>query len=91
MLFLIYIQRFELKLSDSLLINWDKTSIVSVTETLLLMRNKLYVNMRKPDFFICKNKDADQLRGKRAADQHLCFCYIDGIIPLLPKFEISSI
>ena len=25
---------------------------------------------------ICENKDADQLRGKREADQRLCFRYI---------------
>ena len=29
--------------------------------------------MRKPDFCICKNKDADQPRGNREADQRLCF------------------
>ena len=29
--------------------------------------------MRKPTFCICENKDADQLRGNRAADQCLCF------------------
>ena len=29
--------------------------------------------MRKPAFCICKNKDADQLRGYREADQRLCF------------------
>ena len=33
--------------------------------------------MRKPAFCICKNKDADQLRGKRADDQSLWFCYKD--------------
>ena len=27
--------------------------------------------MRKPDFCICENKDADQLRGNREADQRL--------------------
>ena len=32
--------------------------------------------MRKPTFCICKNKDADQLRGNREADQRLCFRYI---------------
>ena len=48
--------------------------------------------MRKPAFNIyAKNKGADQLHGSRAADQHLCFCYIDSTIPLLPKFEISSL
>ena len=47
--------------------------------------------MRKPAFCICKNKDADQLRGNREADQRLCFCYIDSTIPLLSKSEISSL
>ena len=47
--------------------------------------------MRKPDFCICENKDADQLRGNREADQRLCFRYTDITIPLLPKSEISSL
>ena len=47
--------------------------------------------MRKPDFFICENKDADQLRGNREADQRLCFRYMDSTIPLLSEFEISSL
>ena len=47
--------------------------------------------MRKLAFCICKNKDADQLWVSRTADQHLCFCYIDSTIPLLPKSEISSL
>ena len=46
--------------------------------------------MRKSDFRICENKDADQLRGNREADQRLCFRYTDSTIPLLPKSEISS-
>ena len=41
--------------------------------------------MRKPAFCICENKDADQLRGNREADQCLCFRYTDSTIPLLPK------
>ena len=41
--------------------------------------------MRKPAFRICKSKDADQLCGNRAADQRLCFGYIDSTIPLLPQ------
>ena len=44
--------------------------------------------MRKSDF--CENKGADQQRGNRAADQRLCFCYIDSAIPFLPKSEISA-
>ena len=47
--------------------------------------------MRKLTFCICENKDADQLRGNREADQRLCFRYIDSTIPLLSKSEISSI
>ena len=47
--------------------------------------------MRKPAFCICENKDADQLRGDREADQRLCFRYIDSTIPLLSKSEISSL
>ena len=47
--------------------------------------------MRKPAFCICENKDADQLRGNREADLHLGFRYIDSTIPLLPKYEISSL
>ena len=46
--------------------------------------------VRKPDFCICENKDADQLRGNREDDQRLCFRYTDSTIPLLPKYEISS-
>ena len=47
--------------------------------------------MRKPVFGVSKNKHADQLRNDSAADQGLCFHYIDSIIPLLPKSEISSL
>ena len=41
--------------------------------------------MRKPAFCICENKDADQLRANREADQRLCFRYMDSIIPLFLK------
>ena len=40
--------------------------------------------MRKTDFCMCENKDADQLRGNREADQRLCFRQTDSTIPLLP-------
>ena len=43
--------------------------------------------MRKLAFCKCENKDADQLRGYREADQHLCFRYTDSKIPPLPKSE----
>ena len=47
--------------------------------------------MRKQAFRICENKDADQLRGNREADQRLCFRYSDSTIPLVPKSEFSSL
>ena len=46
--------------------------------------------MRKPTICIGDNKDADQLRGNREADQRLCFRYSDSTLPLLLKTEISS-
>ena len=48
------------------------------------------LDVRKQAFCICENKDEDQLRGNREADQRLCFRYIDSTIPLLPIYEISS-
>ena len=51
----------------------------------------IQVSVRKQAFCICENKDADQLRVNREADQRLCFRYMDCTVPLLPKSEISSI
>ena len=39
--------------------------------------------IRKQTFCICENKDADQPRGNREADQRLWIRYIDSTIPLL--------
>ena len=47
--------------------------------------------MRKSDFCICKNKEADQMCSNCATDQRLCFRYIESAIPLLPKSKISSL
>ena len=47
--------------------------------------------MRKPDFCKGANKDAYQFHGNSEADQRLCFRYIHSTIPLLPKYEISSL
>ena len=47
--------------------------------------------MRKPIIPIGENKDADQLRGNREADQRLYFRYSDSTIPILLKSEISSL
>ena len=36
-------------------------------------QHDLSLVMRKPAFCLCENKDADQLRGSREADQSLLF------------------
>ena len=46
--------------------------------------------MGKPTICIGENKDADQLRGNREADQRLCFRYSDSKIPPLANSKISS-
>ena len=49
--------------------------------------------LRKPDVYICENKDADQLRGNREADQRLCFLAIrivQFLFNLNTKFQASS-
>ena len=53
---------------------------------------RLYMSrpMRKPTICISENKDADQLRGNREADQRLCFRYLDSTIPPLLNSKISS-
>ena len=60
------------------------------TESSKILSNMNLV-MRKPAFCLCENKDADQLRGNREADQRLCFRNTDSTIPLLHKSEISSL
>ena len=52
--------------------------------------------VRKPTICMGKNKDADQLRGNREADQRLCFRYTDSTFPplLISKFSrfwVSSV
>ena len=47
--------------------------------------------MRKPAFWQCENKSTDQLHGYYAADQPLCYHYIESTIPLLSRSEISSL
>ena len=43
--------------------------------------------MRKLGFCLCKNKDADQLFSNCAADQCLCFSFMDSSISLLNKIN----
>ena len=45
--------------------------------------------MRKPDFCLCENKGADQLRSNCEADQRLCFHYTDSTISPLLRDKIS--
>ena len=56
-----------------------------------ILQRKMSRVMRKPTICICENKDADQLRGNREADQRLCFRYLNSTIPLLLKSKISSL
>ena len=57
----------------------------------MVIKANLSLVMRKPDFCICENKDDDQLRGNCEADQRFCFRYTDSTIPLLPKYETTSL
>ena len=64
---------------------------ISSVQSILSTANYFSPVMRKPYFCICENKGADQLPIYCAADQRLCFRYIASAIPLLPKYEISSL
>ena len=46
--------------------------------------------VRKPDFCLCENKGADQLRSNGEADQRHCFRYTDSTISLLHISKASS-
>ena len=49
--------------------------------------------MRKPDFCICENKDADQLRGNRAkliSAFVFAAWIVQSLYYLTPKFQASS-
>ena len=90
------IKRLSIALSKDCSIMVDEFLILCTNEPLLqpegqVVSVNLSRNVRKPAFCICENKDADQLRGHREADQRLCFRNIDSTIPLLPKYEISSL
>ena len=65
--------------------------VVTVCQKNLNPSHYMSPDVRKPDFCICENKGADHLRGKREADQRLCFRNTDSTIPLLSKSEISSL
>ena len=69
--------------------NDDMSNDFQFCNTIMLL--KIYEpRYEKPVFCICENKDADQLRGNREADQRLCFSYTDSTIPLLPKTKLQA-
>ena len=73
-------------------INFEKIcSLCRLVNRVNVCQNLFEPCHEKPVFCICENKDADQLRCNHEADQRLCFRYIDSTIPLLPKYEISSL
>ena len=47
--------------------------------------------MRKPDFCLCVNKGAEQLRSSCESEQRLCFRFSDSTIPFLPKSEFFKL
>ena len=57
----------------------------------LTKQSDIEPRMRNPDFRICENTDADQLRRVRIAEQRLCFRYIVQFPFFLdPKYQASS-
>ena len=73
------------------LIAWIPGPGPSISYFQFIIKNRYLSRfMGKPTICIGQNKDADQLRGNREADQRLCFRYSDSTIPLLLKSEISS-
>ena len=77
-------------IKTSFSVEFVKTNNISPVGLLLRQTNE-HRHEKTPAFCICENKDADQLRGNREADQRLCFRYTDSTIPLLSKSEISSL
>ena len=58
----------------------------------MVHNNDLSHVMRKPDFCLCENKDADPLCSNCTADQRLCFRHTDStfLYILNPEFPASS-
>ena len=78
------VQLASVAAKGGLCLTWSKTP---KTGFLTKPHNAFSRVMRKPAFCICENKGADQRCGNRAADQHLCFPYIDSTIFLLLESE----
>ena len=58
--------------------------VIKQYHSISYIRRHLSRVVRKPAFCIWENKAADQLRSNCAADQRLCFHYIESTIPLFP-------
>ena len=69
--------RFSFCAKKVLLLYQKRFSSCVKTDFLITLRIGSYLShlVRKPTICICENKDADQLRGNREADQRLCFRY----------------
>ena len=59
-----------------------KLSRTESTQVQVNNSRKMSHDVRKPNFCICENKDADQCP---------CFRYTDSTIPLFHKYQISSL
>ena len=84
----VFCTRFEVQVYAE---SWTRLALITwsytVTSFCAFYMSRL---IGKPTICIGENKDADQLRGNREADQRLCFRYSDSTIPLLLKSDISS-
>ena len=73
--------------------HFQKTGFHCTALLLIQEKNENYplLSVNNTNTYLSENKDADQLRGDREADQRLCFCYMDSTIPLLPTSKIPSL
>ena len=82
----------RVKIHFSKVLNKNTSCGFSLEAPLMSIHYHMSRDVRKQAFCICENKDADQLRGNREADQRLCFRYMDSksLYYLHPKFQASS-
>ena len=72
--------RGVLNVQGAYAIFFETLKCARINDTSRVIRNPNILHMRKQSRRCCN----------RAADQRLCFCYIDTVFPLLPKSEISA-
>ena len=66
-----------------------KSDLVKVMEIKSVCQRQYEPHHEKSDFCICENKGTDQLCCNCTSNQHLCFCYMDRMIPSLLILKIS--